>query len=52
MSAYTFADVAERSVRSDGSVVANGGVLDVTKFLSDHPGGELAVLTCAGTEAI
>ena len=51
MSAYTLADVAECSARSDGWVVANGRVLDITKFLSDHPGGEFAVLTCAGEDA-
>jgi len=26
-------------------------VLDVTSFLSDHPGGELAILTFAGKDA-
>ena len=26
-------------------------VLDVTKFLPDHPGGELAILTFAGKDA-
>jgi len=32
-------------------VVVNGEVLDVTKFLSDHPGGELAILTFGGKDA-
>merc|ERR1712193_595620 len=27
------------------------GVLDVTKFLGEHPGGELAILTFAGKDA-
>ena len=31
--------------------VVNGEVLDVTKFLPDHPGGELAILTFAGKDA-
>merc|ERR1719356_1579976 len=31
--------------------VVNGEVLDVTKFLSEHPGGELAILTFAGKDA-
>jgi hypothetical protein len=29
----------------------NGDVLDVTKFLPDHPGGELAILTFGGKDA-
>lgn len=29
----------------------NGNVLDVTSFLPDHPGGELAILTFAGKDA-
>merc|ERR1712087_921370 len=32
-------------------VVVNGEVLDVTKFLGEHPGGELAILTFAGKDA-
>merc|ERR1711975_98955 len=32
-------------------VVLDGKVLDVTKFLGDHPGGELAILTFAGKDA-
>merc|ERR1711957_111072 len=31
--------------------MGNGDVLNVTKFLSDHPGGELAILTFAGKDA-
>merc|ERR1719444_299741 len=51
MSAYTLADVAKHTTKSDCWVVVNGEVLDVTKFLSDHPGGELAILTFAGKDA-
>ncbi len=29
----------------------DGKVLDVTKFLPDHPGGALAILTFAGKDA-
>ena len=32
-------------------VFANGQVLNVTNFLKDHPGGELAILTFAGKDA-
>jgi len=51
MSAYTMADVAKHTTKSDCWVVVAGQVLDVTKFLSDHPGGELAILTFAGKDA-
>ncbi len=37
--------------KDDCWVVVNGKVLDVTKFLPDHPGGELAILTFAGKDA-
>jgi hypothetical protein len=32
-------------------VAVNGQVLNVTNFLADHPGGELAILTFAGKDA-
>merc|ERR1712146_718978 len=32
-------------------VVLNGRVLNVNKFLPEHPGGELAILTFAGKDA-
>jgi len=51
MSAYTLADVAKHTTKSDCWVVVNGQVLDVTNFLSEHPGGELAIITFAGKDA-
>lgn len=33
------------------SLQVDGQVLDVTSFLSEHPGGELAILTFAGKDA-
>merc|ERR1719362_1119647 len=51
MSAYTLAEVAKHTSKSDCWVVVNGQVLDVTSFLSEHPGGELAILTFAGKDA-
>merc|ERR1739845_155472 len=38
-------------MESDCWVVVSGQVLDVTKFLGEHPGGELAILTFAGKDA-
>ena len=47
----TLADVAKHNTKSDCWVVVDGQVLDVTSFLSEHPGGELAILTFAGKDA-
>merc|ERR1719277_504790 len=51
MSAYTLEEVSKHVTNTDCWVVVNGEVLDVTKFLSEHPGGELAILTFAGKDA-
>merc|ERR1719171_2538670 len=48
---YTLEEVAKHTTKSDCWVVVNGEVLDVTKFLGEHPGGELAILTFAGKDA-
>ena len=48
---YSLADVAKHNTKSDCWVVVDGQVLDVTSFLSEHPGGELAILTFAGKDA-
>merc|ERR1719401_2841174 len=47
----TLAEVAKHNTKTDCWVVVNGEVLDVTKFLSEHPGGELAIITFAGKDA-
>jgi len=44
-------EVAKHTTKTDCWVVVNGEVLNVTSFLSDHPGGELAILTFAGKDA-
>merc|ERR1712051_1002205 len=49
--AYTLAEVAKHTTKSDCWVVVAGRVLNVTNFLSEHPGGELAILTFAGKDA-
>ena len=48
---YTMADVEKHNTEQDCWVVVNGQVLDVTKFLPDHPGGVLAIVTFAGKDA-
>merc|ERR1711988_940745 len=48
---YILEEVAKHTSKSDCWVVVSGQVLDVTKFLGEHPGGELAILTFAGKDA-
>merc|ERR1712178_157161 len=48
---YTMEEVAKHNTKASCWVVLDGKVLDVTKFLGDHPGGELAILTFAGKDA-
>merc|ERR1719214_209095 len=47
----TMAEVAKHTTKGDCWVVVNGEVLNVTSFLSQHPGGELAIITFAGKDA-
>merc|ERR1712241_1025363 len=47
----TMEEVAKHTTKGDCWVVVNGEVLNVTNFLSEHPGGELAILTFAGRDA-
>merc|ERR1711920_62307 len=51
MSAYTKEEVAKHTSKTDCWVILDGNVLNVTNFLSQHPGGELAILTFAGKDA-
>merc|ERR1712045_481866 len=51
MAAYTMDEVAKHTTKGDCWVVVAGQVLNVTSFLSQHPGGELAILTFAGKDA-
>merc|ERR1712063_189453 len=48
---YTMKEVHKHNTNTDCWVVLHGRVLDVTKFLKDHPGGELAIMTFAGQDA-
>merc|ERR1712151_373415 len=47
----TMAEVAKHTTKTDCWVVVDNQVLNVTKFLGEHPGGELAILTFAGKDA-
>merc|ERR1719335_85780 len=48
---FTKEDVATHNSKASCWVILNDRVLDVTEFLKDHPGGELAILTFAGKDA-
>jgi len=48
---YTLAEVAKHNKDDDCWVVVQGKVLDVTKFLDDHPGGRKAIMLYAGKDA-
>merc|ERR1712187_1054021 len=48
---YSLEEVAKHTVKGDCWVVVAGQVLNVSNFLSQHPGGELAILTFAGKDA-
>merc|ERR1719386_60397 len=48
---FTKEDVAKHNSKSSCWVILHDRVLDVTDFLKDHPGGELAILTFAGKDA-
>merc|ERR1719326_626755 len=48
---YSMAEVAKHTTKTDCWVVVAGQVLNVTKFLSEHPGGELAIITFGGKDA-
>merc|ERR1711988_1341125 len=48
---FTMAEVAKHTAKTDCWVVVDNQVLNVTKFLGEHPGGELAILTFAGKDA-
>lgn len=48
---YSMDEIAKHNKESDCWVIVNNEVLDVTKFLPDHPGGKKAILLFAGKDA-
>eukprot|EP00817_Percolomonadidae_sp_ATCC50343_P006726 CAMPEP_0117420382 /NCGR_PEP_ID=MMETSP0758-20121206/1722_1 /TAXON_ID=63605 /ORGANISM="Percolomonas cosmopolitus, Strain AE-1 (ATCC 50343)" /LENGTH=588 /DNA_ID=CAMNT_0005201947 /DNA_START=380 /DNA_END=2142 /DNA_ORIENTATION=- len=48
---YTWEEVAKHNTEDDCWVVVHNRVLNVTKFLNDHPGGPQAILLYAGKDA-
>ncbi|XP_057489900.1 cytochrome b5-like [Actinidia eriantha] len=48
---FTLSQVAQHKSKEDCWFIINGRVLDVTKFLEEHPGGEEVLLESAGKDA-
>ncbi|KAL3797235.1 hypothetical protein ACHAW5_004591 [Stephanodiscus triporus] len=48
---YTLAEVARHNVVGDAWIVYKGRVLDVSKWMSNHPGGAQTILRFAGMDA-
>jgi len=51
MKEYSMDEIAQHNTEDDCWVIVNDQVLDVTKFLPDHPGGKKAILLFAGKDA-
>ncbi|XVF39836.1 hypothetical protein PTKIN_Ptkin01aG0064100 [Pterospermum kingtungense] len=48
---FTLSQVAQHKSKQDCWLVIDGRVLNVTKFLEEHPGGEEVLLELAGKDA-
>ncbi|KAL5559142.1 hypothetical protein UlMin_035353 [Ulmus minor] len=48
---FSLSQVAQHKSKNDCWFVINGRVLDITKFLEEHPGGEEVLLESAGKDA-
>ena len=48
---FTTAEVAKHNNAKDCYVIIHGQVLDLTKFLEEHPGGKDAIMMFAGQDA-
>jgi len=48
---FSLEEVAKHKVKSDAWLVVNGDVIDVTKFVDNHPGGEQAIMAYVGQDA-
>jgi flavocytochrome c len=48
---FTLEEIAKHNTKDDCWCIIRNVVLDLTKFLSDHPGGEHSILNFAGRDA-
>ena len=47
---YTLSDVAKHNTSTDCWTTVNGGVYDVTSWISKHPGGQQAIIGMCGID--
>merc|ERR1711868_30535 len=47
---FSLEEVAKHNTREDCWIIVGTDVLDVTKYLDEHPGGDV-IFECAGTDA-
>jgi cytochrome b involved in lipid metabolism len=47
---YTLADVQAHNSQASCWTTINGGIYDLTSWISNHPGGEAAILSLCGTD--
>ncbi|KAM3237442.1 cytochrome b5 [Capsicum chacoense] len=48
---FTLSQVARHKSKQDCWIIIHGRVIDVTKFLEEHPGGEEVLIESAGKDA-
>lgn len=48
---YSLEEVSRHNKETDAWIVVDGQVLDITKFLTNHPGGKDILMSVAGTDA-
>ncbi|KAK9270458.1 hypothetical protein L1049_026038 [Liquidambar formosana] len=48
---FTLSQIAQHKSKKDCWLVINGRVVDVTKFLEEHPGGDEVLIESAGKDA-
>ncbi|KAE8659154.1 arginine N-methyltransferase 2-like [Hibiscus syriacus] len=48
---FSLSQVAQHKSKKDCWLVIDGRVLNLTKFLEEHPGGEEVLMECAGKDA-
>src|SRR5210317_1381083 len=51
LESYTLADVSLHNTKDDAWLIYNNQVLDVSKWITSHPGGEQEILRFAGMDA-
>ena len=51
LKSYTIADVSLHNTKDDAWLIYNNQVLDVSKWITSHPGGEQEILRFAGMDA-